>query len=159
MVSPCTSPLLSFVISPTDCFLFLLKTETEATESLEIPASSIHKFSSDTGSSLRKTAQIRRRRGAGEQIYQLMGQCPIVMGGGRVEQSYAVEKTSSDPYSDFRESMVEMILEKDIYGDEDLEKLLQCFLSLNSSHHHRVILKVFAEISEAFLLFHRMTMH
>lgn len=76
------------------------------------------------------------------------------MGGGRVEQSYAVEKTSSDPYSDFRESMVEMILEKDIYGDEDLEKLLQCFLSLNSSHHHRVILKVFAEISDAFLLFH-----
>ncbi|OVA17462.1 Ovate protein family [Macleaya cordata] len=58
-------------------------------------------------------------------------------------ESFAVVKRSSDPHSDFRTSMVEMIIEKQIFAAEDLEKLLQCFLSLNSSHHHRVIVEVF----------------
>ncbi|KAL3500509.1 hypothetical protein ACH5RR_039602 [Cinchona calisaya] len=67
---------------------------------------------------------------------------------GRVEDSYAVEKSSSDPYNDFRTSIVEMIIEKQIFGVMDLEKLLDCFLSLNSPCHHRVILEVFKEICD-----------
>uniref|UniRef100_A0A2P2N3W3 Transcription repressor n=1 Tax=Rhizophora mucronata TaxID=61149 RepID=A0A2P2N3W3_RHIMU len=42
--------------------------------------------------------------------------------------------------------MVEMIVEKRIYAAKDLEQLLQCFLSLNSYHHHGIIVEVFAEI-------------
>ncbi|XP_052210292.1 transcription repressor OFP8-like [Diospyros lotus] len=67
-------------------------------------------------------------------------------------ESYAVVKNSTDPYGDFRESMVEMIVEKEMYGAEDLERLLQCFLSLNSSDHHCLILEVFLEICEALLV-------
>ncbi|XP_057768094.1 transcription repressor OFP8-like [Salvia miltiorrhiza] len=67
-----------------------------------------------------------------------------------VEDSLAVVKRSSDPYSDFRNSMVEMIVEKHIFATKDLENLLRCFLSLNSYHHHKVIVEVFAEIWEAF---------
>lgn len=63
--------------------------------------------------------------------------------------SFAVVKQSRDPYGDFRASMVEMIVEKHIYGAEDLEQLLLCFLSLNSTHHHRVIVEVFIEIWES----------
>ncbi|CAI0417592.1 unnamed protein product [Linum tenue] len=44
--------------------------------------------------------------------------------------------------------MMEMIIEKQIFGARDLEQLLQCFLSLNSGHHHRIIVEVFAEIWE-----------
>ncbi|WOG92616.1 hypothetical protein DCAR_0311889 [Daucus carota subsp. sativus] len=62
--------------------------------------------------------------------------------------SFAVIKRSSDPYSDFRTSMVEMIVEKQIFGSKDLENLLHCFLSLNSLIHHRVIIEVFTEIWE-----------
>ncbi|TQD71510.1 hypothetical protein C1H46_042963 [Malus baccata] len=68
---------------------------------------------------------------------------------GRVKDSFAVVKKSSDPYNDFRTSMVEMIFEKQIFSAKDLEQLLQCFLSLNSTHHHRVIIEVFTEIWEA----------
>lgn len=68
-----------------------------------------------------------------------------------VGDGLAVVKRSSDPYSDFRTSMVEMIVEKEIFAAEDLEKLLQCFLSLNSYHHHKVIIQAFAEIWEALL--------
>uniref|UniRef100_A0A803NZJ3 Transcription repressor n=1 Tax=Cannabis sativa TaxID=3483 RepID=A0A803NZJ3_CANSA len=67
----------------------------------------------------------------------------------RVKDSFAVVKKSSDPHHDFRTSMVEMIVEKQIFGAKDLEQLLQCFLSLNSDHHHRVIVEVFTEILEA----------
>ncbi|KAL1825490.1 hypothetical protein ACET3Z_012268 [Daucus carota] len=67
---------------------------------------------------------------------------------GKVKDSVAVIKSSSDPYNDFRTSMVEMIVEKQIFGPKDLEKLLQCFLSLNSGAHHRVIIEVFTEILE-----------
>lgn len=66
----------------------------------------------------------------------------------KVKDSFAVIKRSSDPYTDFRTSMVEMIVEKQIFGSKDLENLLQCFLSLNSITHHRVIIQVFTEIWE-----------
>ncbi|CAI0628919.1 unnamed protein product [Linum tenue] len=68
---------------------------------------------------------------------------------GKVKGSFAVVKSSSDPYNDFRTSMVEMIIEKQIFGAKDLEQLLQCFLSLNADHHHRIIVEVFTEIWEA----------
>lgn len=67
----------------------------------------------------------------------------------KVRDSFAVVKRSSDPYNDFRTSMVEMIVEKQIFGCKDLENLLQCFLSLNSTTHHQVIIQVFTEIWEA----------
>ncbi|KAK1396887.1 Transcription repressor [Heracleum sosnowskyi] len=66
----------------------------------------------------------------------------------KVKDSFAVIKRSSDPYNDFRTSMVEMIVEKQIFGSKDLENLLQCFLSLNSLTHHKVIIQVFTEIWE-----------
>lgn len=65
------------------------------------------------------------------------------------ESCFAVVKRSTDPYDDFRTSMVEMIVEKQIFGARDLEGLLETFLSLNSSHHHRVIVEVFTEICDA----------
>ncbi|XP_050216036.1 transcription repressor OFP8 [Mercurialis annua] len=68
---------------------------------------------------------------------------------GKVKDSFAVVKSSSDPYNDFRTSMVEMIVEKQIFTAKDLEQLLQCFLSLNSDNHHNIILEVFTEIWEA----------
>lgn len=66
------------------------------------------------------------------------------------ESAVAVVKRSSDPYHDFRTSMVEMIVAQHIFAAKDLENLLRCFLSLNSFHHHKVIIQVFAEIWEAF---------
>ncbi|KAK2982628.1 hypothetical protein RJ640_015007 [Escallonia rubra] len=66
--------------------------------------------------------------------------------GNKDEGYHAVEKSSTDPYSDFRESMVEVIMEEQIFGEEGLEKLLGCFLSLNSSDHHGVILEVFSQV-------------
>ncbi|XP_074365241.1 uncharacterized protein LOC141706363 [Apium graveolens] len=67
----------------------------------------------------------------------------------KVKDSFAVVKRSNDPYNDFRTSMVEMIVEMQIFGSKDLENLLQCFLSLNSITHHKVIIHVFTEIWEA----------
>ena len=74
-----------------------------------------------------------------------MGSKPLK---GKVKDSFAVVKRSSDPYGDFRASMVEMIIEKQIFGARELENLLQTFLSLNSHHHHDVIVQVFTEILE-----------
>lgn len=67
----------------------------------------------------------------------------------KVRESFAVVKKSEDPYKDFKRSMMEMILEKQMFEDEDLEQLLHCFLALNSRHHHGTILQAFAEIWEA----------
>ncbi|KAJ6798238.1 transcription repressor OFP8-like [Iris pallida] len=64
------------------------------------------------------------------------------------EESVAVEKVSSDPYVDFKESMLQMIVEKEIYQWEELRELLNLFLSLNSPYHHHLILRAFAEIWE-----------
>lgn len=65
---------------------------------------------------------------------------------GVVKESVALVKSSYNPYNDFRESMIEMILEKDIQESSDLEELLQCYLSLNGEDYHNVIVEVFTEV-------------
>ncbi|KAG6785495.1 hypothetical protein POTOM_011228 [Populus tomentosa] len=67
---------------------------------------------------------------------------------GRVEESVAVVKKSQNPHRDFKRSMLEMILERQIFEAEDLEELLQCFLSLNSRQYHGVIVQAFSEVWE-----------
>ncbi|KAK9947096.1 hypothetical protein M0R45_012531 [Rubus argutus] len=65
---------------------------------------------------------------------------------GMVKESMAVVKKSEDPYEDFKRSMMEMILEKQIFEAKELEELLHCFLTLNSRHHQGVIVDAFSEI-------------
>lgn len=60
--------------------------------------------------------------------------------------SFAVVKSSYDPHKDFRDSMVEMILENNIRYSTDLQKLLRCYLSLNSDEYHSTIIKVFDQV-------------
>ncbi|KAJ4957588.1 hypothetical protein NE237_024699 [Protea cynaroides] len=90
--------------------------------------------------SRRKATEVRRRRKNSE-----MG-CSPYDSEVKVHESIAVVKRSNDPYNDFRESMVEMIVEKQIFAAEDLEQLLKSFISLNSSYYHRIIVEVFCEI-------------
>ncbi|KAH7686287.1 Ovate protein family C-terminal protein [Dioscorea alata] len=61
-------------------------------------------------------------------------------------ERFTVVKRSCDPQKDFKESMVEMILEKRIGRPEELERLLACYLALNSDEHHDVIVKVFRQV-------------
>ncbi|CAN4126241.1 unnamed protein product [Withania somnifera] len=63
-----------------------------------------------------------------------------------VSESFAVVKSSRNPQKDFRESMVEMIVENNISASKDLEELLACYLSLNSDEYHDLIIKVFKQI-------------
>lgn len=64
----------------------------------------------------------------------------------RVKESVTVVKRSENPCKDFKSSMLEMIMEKEMYVVKDLEQLLQSFLSLNSAHYHRAIVEAFAEV-------------
>ncbi|XP_020257478.1 transcription repressor OFP8-like [Asparagus officinalis] len=59
-----------------------------------------------------------------------------------------VMKISTDPYVDFCDSMVDMILERQLFGTKDLQALLLCYLSLNSPHNHSIILRAFADVSQ-----------
>ena len=79
-------------------------------------------------------------------MFQRLIPCTV---DGKVRESFAVVKKSEDPYEDFKMSMMEMILEKQMFDEKDLEQLLHCFLSLNSRHHHGVIVEVFTEIWDA----------
>ncbi|KAJ6806468.1 transcription repressor OFP2-like [Iris pallida] len=63
-----------------------------------------------------------------------------------LSESFAVVKSSSDPKTDFRESMTEMIVENGLSSAKELEELLACYLSLNSNEYHHVIVEVFEEI-------------
>ncbi|KAM0050540.1 putative transcription factor OFP family [Helianthus debilis subsp. tardiflorus] len=77
-----------------------------------------------------KVNGIRRRNGKGRSL----------------SESLAVVKTSADPGRDFKESMVEMIMENSIRSSKDLEDLLACYLALNSDEYHDLIIKVFKQI-------------
>ncbi|CAL0306293.1 unnamed protein product [Lupinus luteus] len=63
-----------------------------------------------------------------------------------LSDSFAIVKSSCNPQKDFRESMVEMIVENNLKASKDLEDLLACYLSLNSDEYHDIIIKVFKQI-------------
>ena len=64
----------------------------------------------------------------------------------QVRRGLAVVKRSRDPYGDFRESMVEMIVGRQVFGAAELERLLRSYLSLNAPRFHPVILQAFSDI-------------
>ncbi|KAG0495834.1 hypothetical protein HPP92_000525 [Vanilla planifolia] len=60
---------------------------------------------------------------------------------------FAVLKRTTDPYGDFRSSMIEMIMGRQIFGARELERLLHSYLLLNSPENHSAILRAFADVS------------
>nr|AFK43560.1 unknown [Medicago truncatula] len=72
----------------------------------------------------------------------------IISAGNRrsLSDSFAIVKSSLNPQGDFRESMVEMIVQNNIRTSKDLEDLLACYLSLDSDEYHELIIKVFKQI-------------
>ncbi|KAF0923490.1 hypothetical protein E2562_006378 [Oryza meyeriana var. granulata] len=69
--------------------------------------------------------------------------------GADVGAGMAVVKRSSNPYADFRSSMVEMVVERRICSVPEMEELLGSYLSLNSPQHHPAILAAFEDVWEA----------
>ncbi|KAG4971349.1 hypothetical protein JHK82_037014 [Glycine max] len=61
-------------------------------------------------------------------------------------ESFAVIKSSLDPKQDFRDSMIEMIIENQISKPEEMEDLLACYLTLNADEYHDLIIKVFRQV-------------
>ncbi|KAL5732184.1 hypothetical protein ACHQM5_004832 [Ranunculus cassubicifolius] len=61
-------------------------------------------------------------------------------------ESLAVKKNSFDPQKDFKDSMMEIIVERGIRKPEELENLLACYLSLNSDEYHDHIVKAFRQV-------------
>lgn len=92
------------------------------------------------------------RVGVGSRRVQAHGRksvSPVVAGSGSrrsLSDSFAIVKSSFNPQRDFRESMVEMIVQNNIRTSKDLEDLLACYLSLNSDEYHGLIIKVFKQI-------------
>ncbi|MED6134965.1 hypothetical protein PIB30_041937 [Stylosanthes scabra] len=66
--------------------------------------------------------------------------------GSSSEDRFAVIKCSLDPRQDFRDSMIEMIIEKRIRNPEEMEELLACYLTLNADEYHDLIIQVFRQV-------------
>ncbi|OEL13241.1 hypothetical protein BAE44_0025741 [Dichanthelium oligosanthes] len=58
----------------------------------------------------------------------------------------AVEKESCDPRADFRDSMVQMVVEMGLCDWDGLRGMLRRLLALNAPRHHTAILTAFAEV-------------
>lgn len=66
-----------------------------------------------------------------------------------VKEGMALVKYSYNPYKDFRDSMMQMIVETNMnidINDSDLEELLYCYFSLNSPELHDLIERAFTDI-------------
>nr|XP_043635153.1 transcription repressor OFP7-like [Erigeron canadensis] len=84
-------------------------------------------------------------------VFKKLMSCKV---DGKVKESFAVVKTSDNPYEDFKKSMMEMIVENQLYEDSDLKQLLECLLSLNTRYHHGVIMEAFSEIWHTMFIDH-----
>ncbi|KNA13351.1 hypothetical protein SOVF_117770, partial [Spinacia oleracea] len=68
------------------------------------------------------SSRLKKESRAAAEAKEEVGMVPLE---GKVKDTFAVVKSSSDPYNDFRTSMVEMIIEKQIFGAKELEQLLK----------------------------------
>ncbi|KAF0917319.1 hypothetical protein E2562_017494 [Oryza meyeriana var. granulata] len=97
-----------------------------------------------------RTSQQRRKRRAASSCDTCGvrdGFRPVVSAAEeQVRRGFAVVKRSRDPYTDFRASMVEMVVGRQMFGAAELERLLRSYLSLNAPRHHPVILQAFSDI-------------
>ncbi|KAG6466502.1 hypothetical protein ZIOFF_075692 [Zingiber officinale] len=106
------------------------------------------KNKSTSSKSLKSTRRPPRRHAAHStttELRPLLSISPAKANAG----GFPVVKRSTDPYGDFRSSMVEMIVERGMSRARDLEQLLHSYLKLNSSRHRQVILEAFEDICEA----------
>ncbi|XP_059641910.1 transcription repressor OFP1-like [Cornus florida] len=114
-----------------------------STTSKEVKTSPVRRFSSVTSPGVRlrtNSPRIVNRRIQGH------GRKSVSNSRRSLSETFAVVKSSSDPQRDFRDSMVEVILENNLRASKDLEELLACYLSLNSDVYHDLIVKVFKQI-------------
>ncbi|KAI3469580.1 hypothetical protein Pfo_026243 [Paulownia fortunei] len=88
--------------------------------------------------------------GSSNSIFEPLEPPPPQDSGAVVSGGVAVQTYSPDPYSDFRNSMLEMIEARDltdVKADwEFLNELLLCYLTLNSKHTHKFIVGAFADV-------------
>ncbi|GJM94906.1 hypothetical protein PR202_ga11590 [Eleusine coracana subsp. coracana] len=102
----------------------------------------------------RRPQRRRRRRGPAASCVDTCGGGasepgfrPLVMAAAEeVRRGLAVVKRSRDPYGDFRESMVQVIVERQVFGAAELEGLLDSYMALNAPCLHPVILQAFSDI-------------
>lgn len=102
------------------------------------------------GTSIPSTHAVRAASHVQEAVHTLEANSPghELM---RSDSAVAMVKSSYDPKRDFKESMLEMVVAKRLRAPRQLQQLLQCYLSLNPSHYHPTIIKVFHELcSELF---------
>ncbi|XP_047077126.1 transcription repressor OFP8-like [Lolium rigidum] len=108
------------------------------------PPREARKVTTKSGGDSTKGAKAYHRAGDVVQVAGLDGRVEVGLDG-----SVAVVKQSEDPLGDFRQSMVQMIVEHGMVAGEELREMLRRFLNLNAPHHHDVILRAFAEIWDA----------
>lgn len=106
------------------------------------PAGRFSKNSTSPGMKLRMKIGNRRIHSGRKSVSSLLQR-----------ESLAVVKSSEDPGRDFKESMVEMIMENNIKESKDLEELLACYLLMNSDEYHEIIINVFKQIWLDFVRF------
>ncbi|KAK1357110.1 Transcription repressor [Heracleum sosnowskyi] len=86
----------------------------------------------------------KSRRIASKKLTQV--QCREIVSSHSHLMSVAIVEESIDPDRDFKESMMEMIMEHNMSTKEEFEQLLACYLSLNPGIYHELIVKVFEQI-------------
>ncbi|KAJ0974476.1 hypothetical protein J5N97_016441 [Dioscorea zingiberensis] len=67
---------------------------------------------------------------------------------GVFSESICAVKYSSDPFADFRQSILEMIEEVGVKNWEEMEELVYCYVALNSPDVHAVIAHAFLSVYE-----------
>ncbi|XP_047951535.1 transcription repressor OFP8-like [Salvia hispanica] len=100
---------------------------------ISFPATPVPPPSTPSDASTKHKPKSKKRNKEGEEKVML-------------EESLVVVKKSVNPYEDFKKSMSEMIVAKQILHPKELEQLLMTFLSLNSTMHHKVIIQAFTHI-------------
>ncbi|KAG0481054.1 hypothetical protein HPP92_011622 [Vanilla planifolia] len=112
-----------------------------SSSSLLAPGSSSAAFTNSASHSSSSPHERRRRRSSSSRKTKRASSAAAAEG-----ESVAVVKESTQPYADFRESLMQMIVEEELYSWDDLNDLLHRFYSLNSPRHHHLILCAFADL-------------
>ncbi|XP_010421011.1 PREDICTED: LOW QUALITY PROTEIN: transcription repressor OFP10 [Camelina sativa] len=95
---------------------------------------------SGCGSTVRPSSHSHYTPGLPVSPTVLRSPCP------KIDESVAMAKESNNPFEDYKKSMNQMIEERYIETEDDLKELLRCFLDINPSPQHNLIVRAFVDV-------------
>ncbi|GMH28168.1 hypothetical protein Nepgr_030011 [Nepenthes gracilis] len=96
------------------------------------------------------TAGKKKKKNKSSQKWSFSASLPIDASAALMDRTVCVVVESMDPFSDFKESILQMVRHGEVHDWKEMEELVYCYIALNSTEVHKLIQDAFLSLACSF---------